>query len=217
MLQAFATPAYVSRFLFYALLSVAGCCAPGGVRVVSTGVRLCGDCRPCGSRSEKATALGSSVYGGNRSRSCADPLLIHKSFPPLPHLTSTHIKEYPHTSLGSPVKRGYVNLPHHPGIRPCVPYFSVFSTLSVSSFFFNIFIFSRFCSCVTEPLQPLRITDKANKNVPTNTVCCLTIRRNSSTRSRFPFLFGRCCSVLFIACVVTPIATTAGYRCSDGR
>ena len=36
MLQAFAKPAYSSRFLFYALPVVAGCCAPGGVRVVST-------------------------------------------------------------------------------------------------------------------------------------------------------------------------------------
>jgi hypothetical protein len=66
-LRAVAKPAYLSGFLFYALLVVSGCCAPGGVRVVSTGVRLCGNCRPCGSRSEKATALGSSVYGGNRS------------------------------------------------------------------------------------------------------------------------------------------------------
>ena len=38
MLQAFAKPAYLSRFLFYGLLGVAGCCAPGGVRVVSGGV-----------------------------------------------------------------------------------------------------------------------------------------------------------------------------------
>ena len=37
-----------------------------------------------------------------------------------------------------------------------------------SSFFFNIIFFSSFRSCVTEPLQPVRITDKANKNVPTN-------------------------------------------------
>src|SRR5918998_868351 len=35
VLQAFAKPAYLSRFLFYGLLRVAGCCAPGGVRVVS--------------------------------------------------------------------------------------------------------------------------------------------------------------------------------------
>jgi len=90
-LQGVAKPAYLSRFLFCALLSVAGVCVLGGVRVVSTGVRLCGECRLCGSRSEKATALGSSVYGGNRIRSCAAPLLVHKSFPPLPHLTSTHI------------------------------------------------------------------------------------------------------------------------------
>ena len=48
------------------------------------------------------------------------------------------------------------------------PYFSVFSILSVSSLFFNIFIFSFFSSCVIEPLQPLSTTDKANNNVPTN-------------------------------------------------
>ena len=35
MLQAVAKPAYLSGFLFYALPRVTGCCAPGGVRVVS--------------------------------------------------------------------------------------------------------------------------------------------------------------------------------------
>jgi hypothetical protein len=37
-MQAFAKPAYLIRFLFCALLSVAGCCPPGSVRVVSSGV-----------------------------------------------------------------------------------------------------------------------------------------------------------------------------------
>ena len=36
VLQAFAKPAYLSRFLFYGLLCVAPYCAPGGVRVVSS-------------------------------------------------------------------------------------------------------------------------------------------------------------------------------------
>jgi hypothetical protein len=36
-LQAVAMPPYLSRFLFYTLPHVTGCCAPGGVRVVSTG------------------------------------------------------------------------------------------------------------------------------------------------------------------------------------
>ncbi len=35
MLQAFAEPAYLSRFLFYGLPRVAGHCARSGVRVVS--------------------------------------------------------------------------------------------------------------------------------------------------------------------------------------
>src|SRR5215203_7399578 len=34
-LQPVAKPAYLSAFLFYALPCVAGCCAPGGVKVVS--------------------------------------------------------------------------------------------------------------------------------------------------------------------------------------
>ena len=34
-MQAFARPAYLSRFLFYALLNVAPYCVPGGVKVVS--------------------------------------------------------------------------------------------------------------------------------------------------------------------------------------
>src|SRR5215210_7022360 len=59
------------------------------------------------------------------------------------------------------------------------PYFSFFFSLSVSSFFFNIFFFSCFCSCVTEPLQPLRITDKANKNVPTNNLNRLALLKPS--------------------------------------
>ena len=41
-MQAFAKPAYLSGFLFYGLLDVAGRCAPGGVRVVSTGVGFFG-------------------------------------------------------------------------------------------------------------------------------------------------------------------------------
>ncbi len=40
VLQAFAKPAYVSRFLFYGLPHVAPYCAPGGVKVVSGGVRV---------------------------------------------------------------------------------------------------------------------------------------------------------------------------------
>src|SRR5829696_1117183 len=59
------------------------------------------------------------------------------------------------------------------------PYFSFFFSLSVSSFFFNIFFFSCFCSCVTEPLQPLRITDKANRNVPTNNLNRLALLKPS--------------------------------------
>src|SRR5215211_2966928 len=59
------------------------------------------------------------------------------------------------------------------------PYFSFFLSLSVSSFFFNIFFFSCFCSCVTEPLQPLRITDKANRNVPTNNLNRLALLKPS--------------------------------------
>ena len=39
ILQVVAKPAYLSGILFYALPRVAGCCAPGGVRVVSTGRR----------------------------------------------------------------------------------------------------------------------------------------------------------------------------------
>ncbi len=58
-------------------------------------------------------------------------------------------------------------------------YFSFFFSLSVSSLFFNIFIFSFFSSCVTEPLQPLRITDKANKNVPTNNLNRLALLKPS--------------------------------------
>src|ERR671921_692285 len=59
------------------------------------------------------------------------------------------------------------------------PYFSFFFSLCVSSFFFNIFFFSCFCSCVTEPLQPLRITDKANRNVPTNNLNRLALLKPS--------------------------------------
>ena len=55
-----------------------------------------------------------------------------------------------------------------PKVPLSCPYFSFFFSLSFSAFFFNIFFFSSFCSCVTEPLQPVRITDRGNKNVPTN-------------------------------------------------
>ena len=41
-MQAVAKPAYLSDYLCYALLRVAGCCAPGGVRVVSTGANVAG-------------------------------------------------------------------------------------------------------------------------------------------------------------------------------
>ena len=42
-LQAFAKPAYVSRFLFYGLPRIVGYCAPGGVRVESKPVRWRGE------------------------------------------------------------------------------------------------------------------------------------------------------------------------------
>jgi hypothetical protein len=41
-LHGLANPAYLGRFLFCGLPSVAGCCAPGGVRVVSTGADFAG-------------------------------------------------------------------------------------------------------------------------------------------------------------------------------
>ncbi len=56
-MQAFAKPAYLSGFLYYALPHVAGCCVPGGVRVVSNSVRLRGSCVHLSGKIAGAVAL----------------------------------------------------------------------------------------------------------------------------------------------------------------
>jgi hypothetical protein len=70
-LQAIAKPAYLSRFLFCALLIVAGCCALGGVKVVSTGVGTFGlELGPVPLQGDSAPALAVllALYGGQTLR-----------------------------------------------------------------------------------------------------------------------------------------------------
>src|SRR5215204_1215676 len=101
------------------------------------------------------------------------PNLLEKS---QPRASPIRVRTYGH-------QRGAGQTPNVPLSSPKAPlscsYFSFFFSLSVSSFFFNIFFFSCFCSCVTEPLQPLRITDKANRNVPTNNLNRLALLKPS--------------------------------------
>src|SRR5215207_2217192 len=93
------------------------------------------------------------------------PNLLEKS---QPRASPIRVRTYGH-------QRGAGQTPNVPLSSPKAP----LSCSYFSSFFFNIFFFSCFCSCVTEPLQPLRITDKANRNVPTNNLNRLALLKPS--------------------------------------
>jgi hypothetical protein len=74
-LQAVAMPPYLSRFLFYTLPRVTGCCAPGGVRVVSTGGNF---------HAFRTSSAGAPGSAAEEARSCVRRTLGQWPTPGLP-------------------------------------------------------------------------------------------------------------------------------------